>query len=113
MNDLRERNLKPIQRPRALRKPFVATIVITDIVSELQITGRTSDLSIYGCFVPATNPWNLHVRVRVTIVHAGTKVTASGSVISTRAGGMSIGFNKLEERDQATLEQWMSDLRAN
>ena len=105
--------MKLIQRPRALRKPFAAAIVITDVASELQMTGRTSDLSIYGCFVPTTNPWNLHVKVRVTIVHAGTRVMASGRVISTRAGGMSIGFSKLEERDQAVLEQWMSDLRAS
>ena len=105
--------MKLTRRARALRKPFVAAIVITDLVSERQMSAHTSDLSLYGCFVPTPNPWNLEVKVRVTIVYAGTKVMASGRVVSIRAEGMSIGFNKLEERDQAALEQWMSDLRAN
>jgi len=68
------------QRPRALRKPFVATIVITDVDSELQISTHTTDLSMHGCFVSTPTPLNLGLKVQITIVYAGSKVVASGRV---------------------------------
>jgi PilZ domain len=99
--------------PRALRKPFVAAIVITDVTSERQISARTSDLSVRGCFVPTPTPLNPGVRVRVTIVYAGAKVGAFGRVVSAHADGMGVVFTKIEQADQAVLERWMSDLRVN
>jgi hypothetical protein len=103
--------LKSTQRPRALRKPFVAAIVITDVLSERQISARTSNLSVHGCFVPTPSPLKPGAKVQITIVHAGAKVTASGRVASNREDGMGIAFNKLEPHDEAVLEQWLSDLR--
>jgi hypothetical protein len=102
--------LKPPRRPRALRKPFVAAIVITDMTSE-QISSRTSDLSVNGCFVPTPDPLNPGVKVRIAVVHAGAKVVAFGRVVSARADGMSIAFTEIEPRDQEVLERWLSDLR--
>jgi hypothetical protein len=101
------------QRPRALRKPFVAAIVITDVDSERQLSTRTRDLSLDGCFVITTTPLNPGVKVQITIVHAGAKVAAFGRVVSTRADGMGIAFTKIEQRDQAVLGRWISDLLAN
>jgi Tfp pilus assembly protein PilZ len=102
--------LKFARRPRELRKPFVATIVITDVVSERQISAHTSNLSLHGCFVPTPTPLNLGEKVQVTIVYAGAKVAASGRVASARADGMGIAFTKIEQHDQAVLEGWLSDL---
>jgi hypothetical protein len=101
------------QHPRALRKPFVATILITEVESERQMSARTSDLSVHGCFVPTPTPLNSGVKVQVTIVHAGSKIVASGRVVSTRADGMGIAFTKIEQHDQSVLEQWMRNLRVN
>jgi PilZ domain len=103
--------LKFAQRPRALRKPFVAAIVITDMASERQMSARTSDLSVHGCFVTTPTPSNPGAKVRVTIVHAGAKIVALGHVVSTHAEGMGIAFTNIEPGDQAVLELWMSDLR--
>jgi hypothetical protein len=105
--------LKFAQRPRALRRPFVAAIVITDVVSERQMSTHTSNLSVHGCFVPTSSPLNPGVKVQIKIVHAGAKVVISGRVVSVRADGMGIAFTKIEQRDQAVLEQWISDLRMN
>ena len=107
-----EQLLKPDQRHRALRKPFVTAIVITDVASERQISSHTSDLSIHGCFVSTPTPCKPGVNVRITIVHAGAKVVAFGHVIYSRADGMGISFTKIEPSDQAVLEQWMTHLRA-
>jgi hypothetical protein len=103
--------LKLPRRPRALRKPFVAEIVITDLISERQISTHTSDLSVQGCFVLTPTPLNPGVKVRIAIVHAGAKVVAFGRVVSARTDGMSIAFTKMEQRDEAVLERWLSDLR--
>jgi len=105
--------LKHPQRPRALRKAFVAAIVITDVVSERQMSTHISNLSVHGCFVPTPTPLNAGVKVQITIVYAGAKVVASGRVVSAPADGMGIAFTKIEQHDQAVLEQWISDLRAN
>jgi hypothetical protein len=103
--------LKRPPRPRELRKPFVASIVITDLISERQVSTRTSDLSVHGCFATTTNPFNAGVKVQIAIVHAGAKVVATGRVVSARADGMSIAFTKIEQRDEAVLEGWLSELR--
>jgi len=108
---LAEPILKPTQRNRALRKPFVAAIVITDMASERQMSARTSDLSVRGCFVTTPTPLNPGAKVRVAIVHAGAKIVALGHVVSALEGGMGIAFTDIEPSDQAVLEQWMSDLR--
>jgi hypothetical protein len=94
-----------------LRKPFVATIVITDVVSERQISAHTSDLSLHGCFVTTPTPSNPGAKVRVTIVHAGAKIVALGHVVFAHGGGMGITFTSIEPSDQAILEMWMTDLR--
>jgi len=57
--------MNPPQRPRALRKPFVAAIVITDVDSERQLSTRTSDLILDGCFVVTTTPLNPGVKVQI------------------------------------------------
>ena len=101
------------QRPRALRKPFVAAIVITDMVSERPMSAHTSNLSVHGCFVPTPTALNPGVKVQITIVHAGTKIVASGRVVSAGTDGMGIAFTTIDEHDQAVLEKWMSDLRVN
>ena len=105
--------LKSAQRPRELRKPFVAAIVVTDILSERQTSAHTSDLSVHGCFVPTATPLNLGAKVQITIVHAGAKVVASGRVVSARTDGMGIAFTNIEQRDLAILERWIGDLRTN
>lgn len=109
--DLAEPNLKPAQRPRALRKPFVAPIVIIDVASERQMSLHTSELSVRGCFVPTPTPLNPGAKVRITIVHTGSKAVAFGHVIHSRAEGMGITFTKIEPSDQGVLERWMTDLR--
>ena len=91
----------------------MATVLITDLVSERQISAHTSNLSVHGCFVPTPTPLSLGVKVQLTIIYAGAKVVASGRVASARADGMGIAFNKLEQNDQSVLDRWMSDLRTN
>lgn len=103
--------MKPARRNRALRKRFVAPIVITDMASERRISARTSDLSVHGCFVTTATPPSPGAKVWVTIAHAGAKIVAVGHVVSVHAEGMGIAFTNIEPGDRAVLDLWMSDLR--
>jgi hypothetical protein len=103
--------VKSPQRPRALRKPFVAEFVITDLISEEKISTRTRDLSVSGCSMLTLTPLNLGMKVRIAIVHAGEKVLTFGRVVSARTDGMNITFDKIEQCDQTVLEGWLSKLR--
>ena len=85
--------------------------MIIDMASEQQMSARTCNLSVSGCFVSTPTPLNPGAKVRVAIVHAGAKIVALGHVVSTHADGMGITFDNIEPSDQAVLEQWMSDLR--
>jgi hypothetical protein len=105
--------LRSARRPRELRKPFVAAIVITEVVSERVMSAHTSNLSVHGCFASTPTPLNLGVKIQIAITYAGTKVVASGRVASACADGMGIAFIKIEQNDQAVLDRWISDLRTN
>jgi hypothetical protein len=45
-----------LERHRASRYPFQANVELTDVRLETQITGRTSDLSLFGCHVNTLKP---------------------------------------------------------
>jgi polysaccharide deacetylase 2 family uncharacterized protein YibQ len=108
-----ESKVKPVRHPRALRKPAVIAIVITDMASERQMPARTSDLGVRGCFAVTPTFLNAGAKVRITIVHAGAKVEVFGHVVYARAEGMGIAFTKVEPDDQAVLDRWLSDLRVH
>jgi hypothetical protein len=101
------------QRPRTLRQAFQATILITDVATERQISTRTSDLSVNGCFVFTPIPFNKGANIRMTIVHARTIFVAFGRVIYANTEGMGIAFTRIDPHYQAVLDRWMSDLRAS
>ncbi len=77
----------PLSRtPRARRYLFVATVQLTDTVSEAKVQERTIDLSLFGCR-----------RVSYT----------------TSDGGMGIAFTQIEPTNQVILEKWVEDLRGS
>ena len=101
-----------IERPRARRYLFVATVELTDTLSEVKIQGRTSDLSVYGCRVNTHQPFLTGARVRTRIAHSGASFVALGRVsFTTSEGGMGITFTHIEPKDQLILERWMEELR--
>jgi hypothetical protein len=55
-----------LERHRASRYPFEANVELTDVQSETQITGRTSDLSFFGCHVNTLKPLAAGTKVRIS-----------------------------------------------
>ena len=101
-----------IERPRARRYLFVATIELIDTQSEAKIQERTSDLSLYGCRVETHKPFSIGAKVRIKIAHMSANFVALGRVsYATSEGGMGVAFTRIEPNDQLVLEKWVEELR--
>jgi len=103
----------PLSRtPRAHRYLFVATVQLTDIVSEAKVQERTIDLSLFGCRVETHKPFPTGSKVRIRIAHRSANFMALGRVsYTTSDGGMGIAFSQIEPTNQLILEKWVEDLR--
>ena len=103
----------PLSRtPRARRYLFVATVQLTDIVSEAKVQERTIDLSLFGCRVETYKPFPTGSKVRIRIAHRSASFVAIGRVsYTTSDGGMGIAFTQIQPNDQVILEKWIERLR--
>jgi hypothetical protein len=100
-------------RPRARRYPFVATINLTDMQSEVQARHQTSNLSLFGCQVAPGSVFPLGAKMRIRIVHGGVSFTAIGKVAYSHLEfGAGILFTTIEGNDQFVLEKWIDELRS-
>ncbi|HEX4543611.1 MAG TPA: hypothetical protein VH114_10620 [Candidatus Acidoferrum sp.] len=100
-------------RPRARRYPFVATIDLTDVQSEIQVRHQTSNLSLFGCRVAPGKVFPLSAKMRIKIVHGGLGFTAMGKVAYAQLeSGTGILFTTIEGNDQLVLQKWIDELRS-
>jgi hypothetical protein len=100
-----------IERPRARRYPFAASIDLVEMESETETREQTTNLSVFGCQVSATKPFAAGTRVRLRIIHRGAVFAALGHIVNVRKSSMGVVFTKIEQKDQAVLEKWLADVR--
>ena len=97
---------------RASRYPFAASIELTDVRSERLLTARTTNLSLFGCYVYTTGPFPVGTKVSLKITHGGTSLAALGKVVHSKPNsGMGVAFTAIEPPSQAILEKWLASLR--
>jgi hypothetical protein len=102
----------PIAHPRARRYSFVTKIELTDVRSETHIEDRTSDLSLFGCYVETQRPFPQGTKLKIRIAHRGANFEALGKVAYVRPNaGMGIVFTRIDPDDQLILEKWIAELR--
>lgn len=101
-----------IEKPRARRYPFAASIEMVEMESGTEVRCQTIDISVFGCRVNISPPWLTGSKVRLRIFHRGAVLSALGAVANVRLkGGMGVVFTKIEEKQQAVLEKWLTELR--
>src|SRR2546422_4355076 len=69
-----------LERHRARRYSFHASIELTDLQSETQTKEQTSDLSLFGCHVATLKPLPPGTKVRIKISHRRDTLEALGRV---------------------------------
>ncbi len=98
--------------PRARRYPFVASVDLTDLESEVTLQERVTDLSLYGCRVvarvAAQKAFPAGTRVRIRITHGGV-FAAIAMVAYSWGDDLGIIFTQVEPNDQAILEKWIRE----
>jgi hypothetical protein len=100
-----------VEQHRAVRHKFVARVEVVDIDSERQIAARTSNVSIFGCFIETEVPLPRGTKIRMRITHRGSTFAALGQVTNSRSTGMGVKFDKIEPAQQQVLENWLAQLR--
>jgi len=95
----------------APRYPFVADIQVTDVQSEIQITGQAKDLSLFGCGVNTSKPFPKGTMVRIKLSHGGADVAALARVVYARPElSMGVVFTSVQREDERILEGWIAEL---
>src|SRR5260370_16949535 len=69
---------------RASRYPFAASIELTDVRSERLLTARTTNLSLFGCYVHTTDPFPEGTKVSLRIAHGGASPAALGKGLHSK-----------------------------
>jgi PilZ domain len=101
-----------VEKPRARRYPFAASIELVEMESGSEIRCQTTDISSFGCQVNVMAPWATGSKVRLRIVHRGAVLSALGMVANVRTkGGMGVVYTQIEEKQQAVLDKWLAELR--
>lgn len=101
----------PSDKRVATRYPFVAPIQITEVPTQARVNGRTTDISIGGCYVDSMSPLPNGSRVHVTIKKDGLEFEADGVVTYSQPGiGMGIRFQTMEGAARAMLDTWIVSL---
>jgi len=102
----------PLERHRARRYSFHASIELTDLQSEIQTKEQTSDLSLFGCHVDTLKPLLAGTKVRIKISYRSENFDALGKVVyALQNEGMGILFTKIEPNDQLVLDKWIAERR--
>ena len=102
----------PLERHRARRYSFHASIELTDLQSEAQTKEQTSDLSLFGCHVATLKPLLAGTKVRIKISYRSENFDALGKVVyALQNEGMGILFTKIEPNDQLVLDKWIAERR--
>ncbi len=100
-----------IEKPRARRYPFAASIDLVEMESEREIREQTTNLSVFGCQLNAQKPLPAGTKVRLRIIHRGAIFTALGQIVNVRRNSMAVVFTKVEQKDQVVLEKWLAEAR--
>ena len=92
------------------RYPVIVLAEITDCVSSIKFTARTSDLSRTGCYIDMLNPLPRGTQVNVRLQN-GKEVFEAAATVRYVSPGLGIGVafqENLSAAQVAVLERWLA-----
>lgn len=102
-------SLPSSERRRDTRFPFSASGEVIEIMSGVRVAGRTSDLSLGGCYVDSICPCPVGAVVKVRIKKGHETLEAIGRVVYSQVGmGMGVMFDSAPSNQ--VLEKWILEL---
>ena len=98
-------------RRYSVRHPFAAEAEMLELESGSRLSGRTSDLSLGGCFVCLRRTLEIGARVRGTFTHEGQKLKMLAVVRVVKPQvGMGLEFLDIDQESNRTLLAWINNL---
>jgi PilZ domain len=96
---------------RCARFSFQVDVELTDMHSNIQTRGRTSDLSMFGLRVDALTLLRPGAKVKVRIADRGSEFVALGRVAYSQPDlGMGVVFSDIDPEAQRILVRWLGEL---
>ena len=101
----------PHERRRYSRYPFTAIVEAVEIKSQVRIIGRTSDLSLGGCYVDATSSFPAGSVVRMRITKDTSTIELDATVVYSLVDmGMGVKFADFTPEQNRIMEKWVGEL---
>jgi hypothetical protein len=99
------------ERRRHLRFPFTASAEVTESKSGAKIAGRTSDLSLGGCYVDAISPFPVGADAHVRIQKGEDHFEAQVKVVYSQIGmGMGLAFVSAQPKHYRLFQKWLQEI---
>jgi len=103
--------LSPAERRRTLRFPFSAAVELTEAQSGAQMSGRTSDLGLGGCYIDTLNPFPAGTEVKIRILKGNETFEAQARVTFAQSGmGMGVAFVSAQPNQVRTFRAWIQEI---
>ena len=103
--------LQSTKQRAVLRYAFVASAEVTEVSSGTKLSGRTSELSLGGCYIQALNPFPEGTLVHLRILRDQGVFEAKAMVVYCHPGsGMGLAFAGIAPDQQSVLEAWLAEL---
>ena len=99
-------------KQRAVRRcPLVASAEVTELGSGAQLSARTSELGLGGCYVDALNPFPKGTLVGLRIVRdQGVFETKAKVAYCDPRFGMGLAFTEMTADQRTLLEDWLAEI---
>jgi hypothetical protein len=98
-------------RRLASRNMLVASVEAEEIKSGMRISARTSDVSVYGCYLDTINTFSPGTPIRVHLTKANETVHSLAVVTYAHQGlGMGVAFTEINQDAREIIQRWIADL---
>jgi PilZ domain len=103
-----------LEQRRHARYPLMALVEALEPKSNTQITGRTSDVSLSGCYVDTLNPFPEGTMIRIRLTREKVSFEANANVVFSQMGvGMGVAFTSAEKDQFQIYQKWINQLSGN
>lgn len=99
---------------RHTRFSLTAFVEALEPKSDVQISGRSSDVSLSGCYVDTLNPFPEGTVIRIRLTRENVSFEANAKVVFSQIGmGMGVAFVSAEKGQFQVYEKWIDEISGN
>src|ERR1700726_3231135 len=102
------------ERRRTLRYPFTASVDAFEPKSNAKISGRTSDISLGGCYVDTISPFPVGTIIKIRLMKESVTFEADAKVVLSKVGmGMGVAFISAAPQQIRIFQKWLNEINGN